>query len=329
MSSNSFLIERASRRAIFIQRFAGGQAKRVESKIGLIFDQVAGILASGRVTAQTEVNALLNMEFASLTENAMADLIKFANSEAAFSAELFEKATTADDIITPEIDLTIGQTRMDLDPTIIINRALVQFGEAKTRQINQVISDGFVQGDTHMELVGRVTQLVPLQKRQAGSLVRTLTNATATQARNETMKANSRLFDGYEWVSTLDSLTSLICMGRDGMVYPISDDSPKPPAHWSCRSTIIPKVKKQFDLGSEIDGERPSIGSDGVKQVSGKLTYSGFLRNQSSGFQNEVLGPARAKLIRSGKLTLDKFVDDAGRTLTLDQLEALNPLAFE
>lgn len=328
MSSNKFLIDSASRRAIFVQLFAAGQSKKAESELEAIFDSVLGILASGRPSVQGEIDALLKESFTDLSSNAIDELVKFANNEASFSAKLFRKATTATNITAPKMDATIGMTRMDLNPTTSINMALSQFGASKTRQVNQTIADGFTQGKTNQQLIKDVSELIPLQKRQIGSLVRTATNSTATASRFSTIEASKNLFEGYEWVSTLDGRTSFVCMSRDGQLYPIADSSPKPPAHWSCRSTIIPKVKRQFDLGADIDGDRPSVGSDGAKTVSGNLTYSGFLRDQSKEFQDEVLGPTRAKLFRSGKLTLDKFVDDAGRTLTLEQLEALNPLVF-
>lgn len=59
-----------------------------------------------------------------------------------------------------------------------------------------------------------------------------------------------------------------------------------------------------------------------VGTVPGVTTYDEWLRRQSREFQDSVLGPGRAKLFREG-LRLDQYVDRAGDTLTLDELQAL------
>ncbi|MNF18285.1 hypothetical protein D3C77_583350 [compost metagenome] len=46
-------------------------------------------------------------------------------------------------------------------------------------------------------------------------------------------------------------------------------------------------------------------------------------------FQKDVLGPARYELFSKGELPIDRFVDDNGKTLTLQQLREREPMAFE
>ena len=98
-----------------------------------------------------------------------------------------------------------------------------------------------------------------------------------------------------------------------------------PPLHWGCRSLRTPKVNPEYDLGSEITGERASVNGP----VSGSVTYGGWLNRQGADVQNEVLGVERAKLFRSGKLSISKFSDDSGKVYSLKRLEELNPLAFK
>lgn len=71
------------------------------------------------------------------------------------------------------------------------------------------------------------------------------------------------------------------------------------------------------------------MSDEGVKQVKGNTSYESWLRRQSVAFQVEVLGVARAKLFREGKISIGRFVDEQGRTLTLDQLRKLEPMVFE
>jgi len=101
-----------------------------------------------------------------------------------------------------------------------------------------------------------------------------------------------------------------------------------PPAHWNCRSTTIPVIKPEFDMGAKIKGKRPSIGGKGAKLVNSKTTYGGWLKKQPRAFIDEALGPRRAELFVSGKLKLERFSDSTGRVYNLLQLQRLNPIAF-
>ena len=62
--------------------------------------------------------------------------------------------------------------------------------------------------------------------------------------------------------------------------------------------------------------------------VSAKTTYNAWLGKQSDEFQNEVLGPERAKLFRGG-MNVDKFTDDQGKTISLAQLTALEGMTLK
>lgn len=64
-----------------------------------------------------------------------------------------------------------------------------------------------------------------------------------------------------------------------------------------------------------------------IGQVPADVNYDTWLRRQPTDFQNEVLGPTRAKAFRKGA-PLDKFVDRAGNELTLEELEKMLPDFF-
>ncbi|MNH23416.1 hypothetical protein D3C79_833120 [compost metagenome] len=103
--------------------------------------------------------------------------------------------------------------------------------------------------------------------------------------------------------------------------------APSPPFHWNCRTTEIPVLKDEF--ARDIPGStRPAVGPDGAEQVSSKTTYGEWLARQPAAFQKDVLGPERYKLFSKGELTIDRFVDDNGKTLTLKQLREREPMAF-
>ena len=157
-------------------------------------------------------------------------------------------------------------------------------------------------------------------KRQAETIVRTTINHMASTARDMTIKENADLIKEVRWISTLDGRTSTVCAGRDQRVYPI-DKGPRPPAHYGCRSTVIPIVNSRYTIPG-IKGERASM--DGP--VDAKTTYNSWLKRQPVEFQDEVLGATRAKLFRDGGLHLSKFTDERGITYTLEQLKRLYPI---
>lgn len=73
------------------------------------------------------------------------------------------------------------------------------------------------------------------------------------------------------------------------------------------------------------EGTRASMNG----QVSEKETYQSWLGKQSAAFQDDVLGPTKGKLFREGGVTLDRFVDRNGASLTIDQLRAKEAPAFK
>ena len=180
-------------------------------------------------------------------------------------------------------------------------------------------------GENTNDLVNKITNIEPLQKRKASTLARTVTNQVSNQTRIETMKANEDVLEGYEWVATLDSRTTIICASRDGNVYTNYDTDPKPPAHFNCRSTITFKVDPKYDLGQDLKGTRPAKGSGGKQNVNNETNYSQWLRKQSKEFQEEVLGKNKAKIFRDG-LPLDRFIDENGKPLSLKALENMDEL---
>lgn len=202
--------------------------------------------------------------------------------------------------------------------------------DATFRRVREVIRMGYVDGQTTDEIVRQIRGtrsrpgIMDQSRRGATAAVRTALAHTSNVARNEVYRANRKLIKGVEWVSTLDSRTSHICMARDGKLYPV-DSGPRPPAHPNCRSSTIPVVKsyRQLGLKGTDKGTRASMNG----QVSGDMTYDEWLRKQPTAFQDDVLGVSKGRLFRSG-LTVDKFVDRAGNELTLDQLKQRESAAW-
>jgi hypothetical protein len=154
-------------------------------------------------------------------------------------------------------------------------------------------------------------------RRQAEAVVRTATNHIAATARAAVTERNMDIFEAERFVATLDSRTTIFCAAHDGKIYKIGE-GPQTPAHMGCRSLRVGIVKQEFRVPG-FGYQRASM--DGP--VDGRTTYQSWLRRQDAEFQDEVLGVERAELFRSGRVQLDRFVDDRGVTLTLKELRAL------
>jgi SPP1 gp7 family putative phage head morphogenesis protein len=332
VSAEDDIFDAVTRHQIFVLRYAKGREREAEGFIARQLEEVIyriesdNLTAFGRSRAQAQATDLYQYLLASNKEYAeqyKADLTQFGQYEAEFNQTMMQKRLGIDLSLPAPIQIQQAAFTgiMGLEPSkgYTLGGMLDDFGPAHANLVVDQIRSSIVLGDTTDELTRGIRGLVPLQSRKAATLARTAVNHVSVQARKETLKENDDVLLGYEWVATLDSRTSLICMSRDGVIYKDYDRDPKPPAHFNCRSTIVPKVNPEYDLGADIIGTRAAKGSGGAGQVSAGLNYDQWLRKQSEPFQNKVLGKGRAKLFRKG-MTIDKFVDNRGKTLTLTQL---------
>lgn len=192
---------------------------------------------------------------------------------------------------------------------------------------------GMVQGQTTEEIVRRLQPALETSKAGARAIVHTTVSGVASSARDLMYAANADILKGRQWVSTLDSRTTEICRGLDGQVFPLNS-GPSPPAHWQCRSTIVPVTKSWKELGIDLNelpvGERPTVRDGLTGSIAANKTYSDWLAAQDAAFQREILGDKKYELFAKGHLTLDKFVNiDTLKPLTLDEIRAREPAAWK
>jgi len=109
----------------------------------------------------------------------------------------------------------------------------------------------------------------------------------------------------------------------------------------NCRSIRVPEINGRL-IGQRpanattkklLEGMRGEERRKAVDRLVGQVpaseTYQVFLKKQTTAFQNEVLGVTKGRLFREGGLTVDRFVNPAGKELTLSQLKRLEPQAFK
>jgi SPP1 gp7 family putative phage head morphogenesis protein len=242
----------------------------------------------------------------------------------------------------------------------VLERDVTRIGQAVNLGVleGQTI-DQIVRRVRGTKAAGYADGVVSMTRREATAVVRTAVNNTSNAARDEVWKANSDIVDGLRWTATLDGRTSDVCRARDGQVYEIGE-GPRPPAHFQCRSLMVavidgigvvgdrPDVRdtrtreaRETDFRAEakaaagdkwktmsaaernaaIKARRQKWTEENIGQVPAKQTYDEWLRKQPNSFQDEVLGKEKGEMFRKG-MTLDKFVDEKGRSYTLAELRA-------
>lgn len=214
-------------------------------------------------------------------------------------------------------------------------------------KMRNAVRQGYVEGKTASQIVREVRGtkaanyadgFLQRPRRELMTVVQTAISHTAATAREQFRDANSEIIKAVRWVSTLDSRTSEPCRIRDQLRYEAQTHKPighKVPwlagpgrLHFNCRSTDAPVTKSWRELGIPIDEMTPAQRASMDGQVPAETTYSEWLKRQSAGRQDQILGPERGRLMREGGLQLPDFYDSRGNWLTMDELKARERAAF-
>lgn len=226
-------------------------------------------------------------------------------------------------------------------------------GESGTAIARRVVGTGALNGaDGVMEMT----------RRQVAAITRTAVQHVANNARDLYFQENADILENEQFVATLDSRTTAVCRAYDGKIYPVGK-GPRPPLHFQCRSLRIAsldgvtlgfrpakastekqllreftasrglgKVTSRANLPRGTKGDYDAFSRSRVRELTGRVpaatTYQAWLKRQSNQFQEDTLGVTKAKLFRSGGLTLDKFVAANGTELTLSELATKHASAF-
>jgi len=202
------------------------------------------------------------------------------------------------------------------------------------------IREGWSKGESLETLLKRLTggkdengnPIFDIRKgtlRGAEATIRSSFQTMANDVRMKVYKENEEVISGYQWQSTLDDRTTIMCAVRDGLVWDTEHNSidhdieyDEPPIHWNCRSQIVCVLKSYKELGidrEEYKDEGTRASMDG--QVSAKKTFEEWIAGKPDSYADEAFGKGKADLWRDGKITVRDMVDQQGRPLTLEQLK--------
>jgi len=253
------------------------------------------------------------------------ELVQFARVEAKFTVDNLAGVTDGVNLNKPTVGYLKSVIKSRPFEGEIMGDWFRDLEITTQENLYRSIQKGLAMGESVPNLVDRVRGTASAafgdgtweaQLRNAKAIVRTAANHVSSVAREETYAANEDIIDGVEWVSTLDTRTTEMCMALDGKMFPIGE-GPRPPGHWNCRSTTVPVVKKMTGV-SAYDSRGNEIVSDG--ESAPRQNYGEWIKDQSAADQDEALGPTRAEMLREGA-TVDSFVNNQWELMTLKELE--------
>jgi len=186
-----------------------------------------------------------------------------------------------------------------------------------------IVRAGVLTGKDNGTMVREWREASGQLRRHAEAQIRTSVMSVANAARFEMYEAHKDLIKGYRVLATLDLRTSALCRARSGMHWEV-DGSPMdgttdkfpgpPPWHWNCRSMLVPilEIDKTF-VGMQSSKDGP---------VAGDISYDQWFKSLPEAEQIEVLGKRKHAIWKEGKLSMRDMVDQSGRPLTIEELEA-------
>jgi len=327
---------------VFSIRYEAGLGRRVVEHLKALAQDLAGLLAldEGIDTKRkldailSEAKALVNERYASAEGTFDEELPQFTKIEVGRLLKTLNRVTSSD-LFT--VDLTDTLLRKLTTKLLIQGAPSAEWWQAQEadtlRRFTNLMRLGMVDGSTGDQLARNVREMMGTSMRNAQALVRTSVISANNALRQEVYRVNSDAIRAECWVATLDPRTCAACGALDGQTWGLDESHPAAPLHWGCRCLLLAQVKSWEQLARE-NGSNPEMMKklDGIPagarasmdgQVPSSMTYQDWLSSKSPEFQRQVLGPARFRLLQSGKLRLSDLTDMRGHELTLKELATL------
>lgn len=159
-----------------------------------------------------------------------------------------------------------------------------QFGPEAKKQAEDILLRGITMGTSTKTIATELRGALNLSSWRSIATARAETMRTYRQTAIELMAYNSMVVTGWMWVAHMSSRTCAACLGLHGSIHPLTEVFG---SHTSCRCVPAP-----------VMGEAPEVQSG-----------EDWLREQSSGVQDSVLGKAKGNLYRQNKFVVSDLVD--------------------
>jgi len=317
--------------------------KRLDTEIDKILkshkirlQRIIALSGTANINALTrKVNTEIRKTYKKIYKEGISELNVLAGVSARFYKSIFTKALT--NIYKAKgVKDTLKVNDLIIRSNGTYSQQLASISILEQRRIKGIVKNGMTQNKAMINIAQDVGRSgLAASTVQLKTLTRTAITETSNFVSNATYKLNDDVVQGYQYVATLDSRTSLICGRLDGKVYSLDNkNAPQPPQHFNCRSTTIPVIKSTNQLLNTdnnrlqkrkiarlSDSRRASING----QVPGKTTYPEWLSSQPNDVKLAVLGSQkRVSLFNSGKVKFSQFSNRDGKLISLKQLEELS-----
>ena len=317
--------------------------KRLDTEINKILashkirlQRIVAFSGTANVNALTrKLNTEIRLTYKKIYKEAISELNKLAGVSARFYKSIFARALT-NIYKAKSLKDTIKVNDLIIKSNGTFSQQLASISILQQRKIKGIVKQGMTENKAMVNIAQEVGKSgLLLSTVQLQTLTRTAITETSNYVSNTTYKLNDDVVQGYQYVATLDSRTSLICARLDGKVYALTNkNAPQPPQHFNCRSTTIPVIKSANQLlntdnnrlqkrkiAGLSDSRRASING----QVPAKTTYADWLKDQPNEVKLAVLGnQKRVTLFNSGKVKFSQFSNKDGKLISLKQLEELS-----
>lgn len=343
--ASQILANASVRHQVFLERLKRGQSRKAQAFL-VEMDKALRIRIGSTEFQRARIEAQLSSIASDLRairgeadRALLADLRDVADYEAGFEVRALGTVTTNFTVAAPtQVYAAALAKPLSLRGPgggKLIEPFIRGWSDTMVTNTIDTIRRGFFEGQTNAAILQAIRGttaarnedgLLARMSRGEEALVRTVVQHMASVAREEVWQANDDLVAGVQWLSVLDDRTTTICQSLSGQIFPL-DSGPRPPIHPGCRSTTTPTLDPKFEFLSK-NAKQSSISGP----VDAKETYYSWLKKQDAGFQGEAIGPMRAKLLRDGGLSAERFAElNIGRNynpLTLEQMRDIEPLAF-
>ena len=338
MSVSDQLLDLLTIRQLLLERVIAGENVAFNKQLDSVAEAITKALKGKELTEyQGKRLDKAVAELSDMVKLNSPELSAIAASEASFMQSAF--ASVGIGAVPPPAAAVEAIAKSSLTQGATISSWFGQLNETTRFNISRAVKNGVMLGMTNSQIAKSIlgngdkgSEPIAKSRRDGVAIIRTATQTVANDVRVAGYEENADIIKAVQWVATLDSRTSDICMARSGKSWTLPDFVPighsipwngGPPAHWACRSTSLPVTRSMAEItGKAADKIAPRTRASMNGAVPREMTFDQFLKGKPTAFADGMLGVGRADLWRSGKITLAQLLDQRGNPLTLAQLEA-------
>ena len=338
---------------IDLLRLSAGASRELMQYLSQLEADIIKRLTTAKLSAaQVERLVLVLRDVRKMTDDTYSEMATLLNANMA--KVVATEAVVAAKIVntTVGVDIVKGllpkNVLKEITTELLVQNATMrdwftQQGAKVSFKFAQIVRTGMALGETNEQIVRRVVGtattpgLLDMPRKEVRALVQTSVQTGANAARLAMFRANRGVLKGMMHLSTLDNVTSEICQAYDHATWDLdgnpTGDNKLPfvneggdengiPRHWNCRSVLVPITKTWREMGINADemdaGTRASMNG----QVASATDYQSWFKSRTQAQQDDILGKGKAQLWRNGKITMQDLLNQAGRPMTLSQLQA-------